>query len=589
MVNRENKRELPQSPAKRPTARPPNTSTVPPSQKTKPTSARGSIASSSRPRSRPAPAKRSIAPVPPRGAPATPSKVSTQAQMPPPSTRETTTSSAATTTAGASRDVRQKGTFDTPPTTNPASKTTEHQEFSPDHEVSLTPPLTGHPVPPSHDQQPEYQQPLSGQSTVRPSELSAKEIPTMPPSRPSPTRSAGGNVWKYVILIAGVVGGLAVLFVLGGIFFVTRSSDGAPPTAPVVASGSSQPTASAEQPAESAAIPMPPPNSKAEACRFEGPTKRLVVGVSKDVPIEVWSAPDEPLIAIGLAARNRTGLGFVLDPKTVSPRRSFSKKTNAPIRRIVPIRNNDQISFKINVQDPSASVQDTLTVGTVPPVRLGTFRSALTIGTEAEKVPEIVWQLPFEDPIDTIRAIPAPGKGMGVVLQAKDALWFGWIDAKNKPVGKLAKIPGTGPKVGTPSLGWNGREASLVFANLDKADAAWTVRIARMGFGHHPEVSHEWKVPKGDPGGAAIAPNIRGLHDGRWVMVWTEGKSGSRNVRLQTYDYRMLPVGDPFTVSRSNSKAEQGMAVVGNKVGAVFYLAMIGNQYEVWAAGIQCP
>lgn len=428
-----------------------------------------------------------------------------------------------------------------------------------------------------------------------------RDVPTVPPSRMEMTQPstamraeferavAREKRMRILIPVAGAAAGVAAVVMLGLVIMLVVADDTPSASSPAAASASTVAPAAVESAAPAAAPDPPPPSKPATACLYRGPRKRLVIGASKDVPLEVWGARDERAVAVGFAARNLTALGFVLDPGTLSPQRSYSKKVGRAIHRVVPLRTGGSISFETNADDPSASVHNPLTVPTDPPLRLGTFKNALTIAAEGDAVPEILWQLPFDVPVEAMRTSAIPGKGFGLVFRAKDALWLGWVGENRKPAGDLHKIPGTGVKVGAPSIGWNGREALITFANLDRAGAAWNIRMARVPFGQASPPSFEWAVPQGGPGGAAIAPTVLGLDDGRWVVVWTEGKSGSRSVRVQTYDAEMLAVGDAFTVSRPGSNAGQGTAVVGSAGGAVLYLAVVGDQYEVWGAGIDCP
>ncbi|MFW5739328.1 MAG: GYF domain-containing protein [Myxococcota bacterium] len=429
---------------------------------------------------------------------------------------------------------------------------------------------------------------------------SPRNVPTIPPSRMDKTQPSAAmraeferqlareKRMRILLPVLGGIGGIIAVVMMGLVIWAVVSSGEPDPGTPAASIAAS---ASASAPvAASTTLAVPTePVQPAKACVYRGPRKRLVIGASKDVPLEVWSAPDQRELAVGFAARNFTALAFVLDPRSVSPQRSYSKKVAAPIHRVVPVPSGKSIGFETNAEDPSASVRHPLTVPTSPPVRLGTFKNSLTISVEGQSVPEILWQLPFTGEVEAMRTAVVPGKGFGLVFRATDALWFGWVTEASKPLGELTKIPGTGVKVGTPSMGWNGREALITFANLDAPRAPWNVRMARVQYGRPAASSFEWAVPKGGPGGAAIAPTIFGMHDGRWVMVWTEGKSGSRSVRVQTYDAQMVAVGEAFTVSRPGSNAGQGMAVVGSDGGAVFYLAVIGTQYEVWGAGIECP
>jgi hypothetical protein len=392
---------------------------------------------------------------------------------------------------------------------------------------------------------------------------------------------------RILVPVFGVVGVIVAIGLVGILVRVFRSK---PSAAPIVATSTAVVESSAPTPAKSEEAPLPPKTKKpAVACVYTGPRKRLVVGASKDVPLEVWSDPAEASIAVGFAARNQTALGFVLDPKTISPQRSFTKQMATTLTRVVPVQPESSISFETDTDDPAASVRNTLTVASKPPVRLGTFKNSLTIGSTTESVPEILWQLPFQDPIEVMRAVPVPGKGLCVVFRGQNALWLGWVGEDRKAVGTLQKIPGTGVKVGTPSLGWNGQEVLLTFADLEKADGTWGIRMAELRFGEPPATSFEWVVPEGGPGGALIAPAALGLADGRWVMVWTEGKPGARAVRVQTLDDQLSPVGEPFVASRPDSNAGQGLAAVGKDGGAVIYLSALGQHYEVWGAGISCP
>ncbi len=362
----------------------------------------------------------------------------------------------------------------------------------------------------------------------------------------------------------------------------TAASHSATPSPPAPAS---TPTLPSSSPAPAVA----PPPASTVACTFRGARKRIVVGASKDIPIEVWAQPGDPRVAAGFAARNGTALGFVLDPKTLEPKKSFTDKPVHRLRRVVPTPDSDSITFAVDTDNPASALQNTLTVATTPPLRLGTFKDALTIETTDSTVPDVLWTLPTTHPLEAMRAAVAPGKGIAVVFRMNDSVWVGWVTNDRKPGGRLTRVPGTGVQVGTPSIGWNGREMLVAFADLPSRDAAWTIRLTRFGFGQEPVASEPWSTPEGGPGGPAIAPSVFGLGDGRWVMVWTEGNAGARDVRVQTYDAAMRALGDAFTVSEAGANAGQGVAAVGSAGGVVMYLAALGTMYEVWAASIECP
>ncbi len=416
------------------------------------------------------------------------------------------------------------------------------------------------------------------------------------PSRADQTlRTKAIRSRRLVRVVVGVVAGAALLGVVAIGMRALRGKPGRPATtgAPRASTPASSPAASAAVSALPSAAPVPsatvPAPASSEPCTFRGARKRIVVGASKDVPIEVWAQPDDPRVAVGFAKQDGSALGFVLDPKTLEPKKSFAEKSSSPIRRVVPTRTGDAITFAVDADDPQAPLKNTLTVATNPPLRLGTFKDALTIEAVDSTVPDVLWTMPSDKRLEAMRATVVPSRGLAIVFRMDERVWLGWVTEERKPLGKLTRIPGSGVRVGTPSISWNGRDVLVAFADLPARDAAWAIRTARVAYGEESVTSEPWTLPPGGLGGAAIAPSVFGLADGRWLMVWTEGASGSRDVRVQTYDASLHALGDAFTVSEAGANAGQGVAAVGSAGGVVMYLSVLGKMYEVWGASIDCP
>ena len=95
-------------------------------------------------------------------------------------------------------------------------------------------------------------------------------------------------------------------------------------------------------------------------------------------------------------------------------------------------------------------------------------------------------------------------------------------------------------------------------------------------------------LPHGGPGGDAFAPEIAGLADGRWLLMWTEGGAGARAVRAQTLAPDFHPLGDPIALSPPAGNYGQGViGVVGDRAATVF-LSKGSSSYELWGAVLQC-
>ena len=89
------------------------------------------------------------------------------------------------------------------------------------------------------------------------------------------------------------------------------------------------------------------------------------------------------------------------------------------------------------------------------------------------------------------------------------------------------------------------------------------------------------------PGSEAISPAAAGAGD-RWVLQWTEGTTGQHDVRIQTLDSTLAPVGDPVTVSPRGANAGQGVVWVHGERGVSLFLVTNGRSHELWGAALKC-
>jgi hypothetical protein len=150
------------------------------------------------------------------------------------------------------------------------------------------------------------------------------------------------------------------------------------------------------------------------------------------------------------------------------------------------------------------------------------------------------------------------------------------------------KVTGSGGAVGKPASGWNGREVAVIFADRPEGASRYEIRIGHAAPGTLPAVTAVLPLPRGGPGGDAFSPDIAGLDDGRWLLIWTEGASGSRAVRAQTLAPDFRPLGDPIALSPPAGNFGQGvLGVAGGRVATVF-LSKGSSSYELWGAVLQC-
>lgn len=222
----------------------------------------------------------------------------------------------------------------------------------------------------------------------------------------------------------------------------------------------------------------------------------------------------------------------------------------------------------------------------------GTSSPTVAIADKPDAAPETLWPVPsVEDDkgLEAARVLAFGPSKHAVVFRRSGNILGGFLGEGRKAEGGLGVVAGSGGSVGKPALGTNMRELAVVFADKSSTDAAWEIRVGHAPLGQMPRETIVIPLPKGGPGGDAFAPDVAGTADGRWVLVWTEGKSGGYAVRAQTFSLDWKTLGDPIAISPPAGNF--GQAVVGssgNYVTTMFLSKGSSGSYELWGAVLQC-
>jgi hypothetical protein len=219
---------------------------------------------------------------------------------------------------------------------------------------------------------------------------------------------------------------------------------------------------------------------------------------------------------------------------------------------------------------------------------VGVGGSSVSIAPDPSSSPSTLWPLQGEGDAGAVRVQAVGDRGHAVLFRRGNAIWGGSLDPSHKPIGALARIPGSDGAVGKPTTGFNGLELAVVFADRPKDSDHYEIRVGRSAPGSLPSSTTVIPLPKGGPGGDAFAPGIAGLDDGRWVLIWTEGSQGNRAIRAQTLAADLTPIGDPIALSPPAGNFGQGVAGVAGRYLGVVFLSQGKVSYELWGAMLQC-
>ena len=398
------------------------------------------------------------------------------------------------------------------------------------------------------------------------------DIPTEPRrSRPAKQRP----VLVPLSSLYGVGGFFVVALVLT--FFVGRCS-----VEPAIARD--QPTAQkglarAPQMAKDALPPPPKP------CWVARQPVMWAPQASKSIPFEL-AATAQGTIAVGYARDSDFGAGFEFDLASGTVKERFSQKTEKKIDRVAPVP-GEALSFVISSIDTAAPSRSVVHVAATPPFVFVIDTSGVAVADAPDAAPTKLWPFEGGDAPSAPLALKAGDAGYVITLRRDNAVWSGWLGLDRKPIGALTKVMGSGGSVGKPNHGWNTKELAVVFADRPEG-SPWQIRVGRGPKGAIPTETRVITVPKGGPGGDAFAPDIAGLSDGRWLLVWTEGATGSRAIRALTLAADLTPIGDPIALSPPAGNFGQGVLGIAGNYAATVFLSKGETNYELWGAILQC-
>lgn len=397
---------------------------------------------------------------------------------------------------------------------------------------------------------------------------------------PASRRGLSGLVLRKPVL-GGIAGAVAALLIAS--FFVGRLSS--PARSNVVAAVQAQ-TGWEAVPLFARAKTMPPAPQR--PCLMTRAPARWADEASRKIPFQM-QATSKGELAIGYARSINQAAGLAAIPSSgqiVS--RYEPAEGEDDLSRIVPIEAGGELRYDVTFAD-AGGIFGATAVASPQPIVVG-FRDGELVTQTSDGAPHTAWTMPgaARRP-DALTALHVAAAGIAVAYRHDGQVYFGWLDEAGKALKEAAVVPGSGGKVGKPVLAFQDKELSLVFA--DKPPDEGSVVEIRWGRALRGEMIQEatpLTLPVGGPGGDAIAPAVAGLTGGRWILMWTEGRSGQRTLRAQTYDRKGEALGEALRVSPATGSFGQGtVGVVGESAAVVFLLAS-QRRYEVWGTVLQC-
>jgi hypothetical protein len=396
----------------------------------------------------------------------------------------------------------------------------------------------------------------------------AAELPPMPPLPPwrSDPRFARPAFW--LLLGAGASAIIAMITVA-----IVLAVRGRRPLTPLPSAG---PAAGLS------------PEQLAKPCTLAAKAIKLAPAIHHAIPPYV-SADSDGNAVVGFAASPNDAVGISVDLETLAVSRKLTEASQEPITGVVPLTASGKLSFSVDRE--SRGLRFARTIDAKPPITIGIaddgFASLLGGG-----IPRTAWPGGEARSITEPRVAAVEGQGFAVTFRRggqNGEVVVGWLTSDGSRKTDLAAIKTSRKLIGTPVIAASDREILVAFSARPSANAYWGLQVATAGHGQLPERAHPFSIPPGGLGAEAISPAVAGLAGGRWVLQWTEGSTGTRQVRLQTMGSDLIPIGDPLTVSPEKLNAGQGVVWVRGERALSLFLVKVTSGHELWGAALKCP
>jgi hypothetical protein len=331
------------------------------------------------------------------------------------------------------------------------------------------------------------------------------------------------------------------------------------------------------------------PKQSTAPCTLSATAKKLAPSVFHGIPPYVSADPGSTRAAVGYAASENEAVGITLDLETLELERQFNEQSQERITGVVPLTASDKLAFSVDRE--SSGLRFARSIDAKPRVTIGVSDDGFA-SVAGGGVPRTVWPGSEDRRITEPRVARVDDTGYAVTFRRggqTGEVVIGWLGLDATRKSELRAVATSRRLIGTPVLGANDREILVAFSARPSANAYWGLQVATAAHAELPKRAAPFSIPPGGLGAEAISPAVAGLDGGRWILQWTEGSMGNRQVRIQTLGSDLIPIGDPLTLSPKEVNAGQGVVWVRGDKALSLFLVKVATGHELWGAGLKCP
>ncbi len=423
---------------------------------------------------------------------------------------------------------------------------------------------------------------------VPPEELSAPrqptaELPSIPYDPDSlETRSSTPNlhvkVWSRVQLaprtrwIQFAVFALAATSLTLGFWLTLRRRP--PPLHAAIDGTSTKPLATAAPPS---------------ACTVLRPAQRISPSVMMSVAPIAAEVPSAGRLVLGFAEGPTIAAGLTVDPGDLDVSFPFREAKESRILSVTPLLTDGQPSFFVLRENQT--IKQARAVDASQDFLFGLSESGFARQPLGGAL-ETVWAVDAKASVTDPRLASVPGLAHAVTFRQagqSGSIQLGWLTETGGNMSGPFQVKSSVGFLGTPTVAAEPEQALVVYAGRASETDPWAIYLSHAEVGQPPQPATLFNQPSGGKGGDSIAPAVAALPNHRWLLQWSEGPQGQRQVRIQTLDRAGHPIGLSHTVSPVGSNSGQGLLWSSGQRAVSLFVVSVGRSAELWATPIHCP
>lgn len=323
-------------------------------------------------------------------------------------------------------------------------------------------------------------------------------------------------------------------------------------------------------------------------CATAGPARRIAPSILMSVAPIAADGLVAGRIAVGFAETPTTAAGITLDPDDLDVSFPFRETKDKRVVSVVPLLIDGQTKFLS--QRENQSLGQARAIDASRDFLFGLSDAGFARQLIGGPV-ETIWAVNAEASVTDPRVSSIPGRAHAVTFRhggQTGTIMLGWLTEAGRARAGPFQINSPVRLLGTPSLATSATHAMVAFAGRDGDSVPWSLHLSLAEAGQPPNAASAFELPRGGPGGDAISPALAALPDEQWLLQWTEGASGQRQVRIQTLDRKGHPIGQAQSVSPVGSNSGQGLLWSMAKRAVSLFVVSVGRSTELWATPITC-